>query len=45
MLVDANLLIYAVHEGASQHEAASEWLTAQLNGSRRVGLPWQSLTA
>ncbi len=45
MLLDANLLLYAVHEGTPQHEAAAEWLTAQLNGSRRVGLPWQSLAA
>lgn len=45
MLLDANLLLYAVHEGAPQHEATTEWLTEQLNGSRRVGLPWQSLAA
>jgi toxin-antitoxin system PIN domain toxin len=45
MLLDANLLLYAVHEGAPQHEAASEWITEKLNGSRRVGLPWQSLAA
>jgi toxin-antitoxin system PIN domain toxin len=43
MLVDANLLLYAVHQRAVQHEVASAWLTEQLNGSRRVGLPWQSL--
>ena len=45
MLVDANLLLYAVHERATQHEAAVAWLGEQLNGSRRVGLPWQSLMA
>lgn len=45
MLLDANLLLYAVHKGAEQHEAASQWLTEQLNGPRRVGLPWQSLAA
>lgn len=45
MLVDANLLLYAVHRGAAQHEAAAAWLTDQLNGSRRVGLPWSSLGA
>jgi uncharacterized protein len=45
MLVDANLLLYAVHERASQHEATVAWLGEQLNGSRRVGLPWQSLAA
>jgi len=45
MLIDANLLLYAVHRGAEQHAAAALWLTEQLNGSRRVGLPWQSLSA
>jgi toxin-antitoxin system PIN domain toxin len=45
MLLDANLLLYAVHEGATQHERAVEWLTQQLNGTSRVGLPWQSLAA
>ena len=45
MLLDANLLLYAVHKGVEQHEAAAGWLAEQLNGSRRVGLPWQSLAA
>lgn len=45
MLLDANLLLYAVHRGADQHDAAREWLTEQLNGSRRVGIPWSSLGA
>lgn len=45
MLLDANLLLYAVHERAVQHRAAATWLTDRLNGSRRVGLPWQSLVA
>jgi toxin-antitoxin system PIN domain toxin len=45
MLVDANLLLYAVHEGAARHDAAARWLTDRLNGSRRVGIPWQSIAA
>jgi len=45
MLLDANLLLYAVHERAAAHEAAAAWLTDQLNGRRRVGFPWQSLAA
>jgi len=45
MLLDANLLLYAVHSRATQHETAAGWLTEQLNGSRRVGFPWQSLAA
>jgi toxin-antitoxin system PIN domain toxin len=45
MLLDANLLLYAVHKGTPQHRATSAWLTEQLNGTRRVGLPWLSLGA
>lgn len=45
MLVDANLLIYAVDERAERHDRATAWLTEQLNGPRRVGLPWQSVNA
>jgi toxin-antitoxin system PIN domain toxin len=45
MLLDANLLLYAVHKQSEQHQAALEWLTEQLNGPRRVGLPWQTLAA
>lgn len=45
MLIDANLLIYAVDATAPEHGKASSWLTEQLNGDRRVGLPWESLTA
>lgn len=45
MLLDANLLLYAVHRTSAFHEAARAWLTEQLNGPRRVGLPWQSLGA
>ena len=45
MLLDANLLIYAVDRRAEQHQRAAAWLIDQLNGPRRVGLPWQSLYA
>jgi uncharacterized protein len=45
MLVDADLLLYAIHERADQHQAAKDWLTEKLNGPRRIGLPWQSLLA
>ena len=45
MLVDASLLLYAVDETSPHHQAALGWLTDQLNGTRRVGLPWQSLGA
>lgn len=45
MLVDANLLIYAVDEASPHHGASHEWLSSALNGERRVGLPWLSLGA
>ena len=45
MLVDANVLLFAVDATSRFHEAAGSWLTDRLNGPRRVGLPWQSLTA
>ena len=43
ILVDSNLLIYAVHEGSAHHKAAREWLDARLSEPGRVGLPWSSL--
>ncbi len=45
MLVDANILLYSVDESSPFHTKASDWLTAALNGPRRVGLPWLSLSA
>ncbi|MEW6273166.1 MAG: TA system VapC family ribonuclease toxin, partial [Thermodesulfobacteriota bacterium] len=45
ILVDANLLLYAVVSGYPQHRAAHAWLDARLNGHARVGLPWASLLA
>jgi uncharacterized protein len=44
-LVDANLLLYAADERSPHNPAAVEWIEERLNGPRRVGLPWQSLTA
>lgn len=45
MLVDANLLLYAVDAESRFHTPARDWLAQQLNGEQRVGLPWQSLGA
>ena len=45
MLVDANLLIYAVDSASPFHDRSREWLTAQLNSGSRVAIPWQSLAA
>ena len=45
MLLDANLLLYAVHERAEQHGQVAAWMTDRLNGAVRVGFPWQSISA
>lgn len=45
ILVDANLLIYAVDRTSTPHDAAREWLERQLNETTVVGLPWTSLLA
>jgi uncharacterized protein len=45
MLVDANLLIYAVDSTSPYNAEASEWLESILNGDRRVGIPWQTIGA
>ena len=45
MLIDANILLYATDGSSPYHGTARPWLESQLNGSRRVGLPWLSLWA
>jgi len=45
MLVDANILLFAIDRMSPFHERASSWLADQLNGDRRVAIPWESLTA
>jgi hypothetical protein len=45
ILVDANILLYAYTPSDPSHELARNWLESELNGTRRVGLPWLSLLA
>ncbi len=40
ILVDANLLIYAVDADSRSHHEARRWLEKVLSGTTRVGLPW-----
>jgi toxin-antitoxin system PIN domain toxin len=40
ILLDANLLIYAVDADAPQHARARRWLERTLSGDALVGLPW-----
>jgi toxin-antitoxin system PIN domain toxin len=45
MLVDANLLLYAVDARSPHNPRAATWLQGVLTGDRRVGLPWQTIGA
>lgn len=45
MIVDANVLLYAVDRRAQFHDTARTWLNRAMNGVERVGLPWLSLMA
>jgi toxin-antitoxin system PIN domain toxin len=45
ILIDANVLLYAAHQSAPEHERARTWLDDRLSGTPRVGLPWPSLLA
>ena len=40
ILVDANLLIYAVDRDSPHHAVARRWLEQALSGSESVGIPW-----
>lgn len=40
MLVDANLLSYAVNSDLPQHARARPWLEEQLSDAASIGLPW-----
>jgi toxin-antitoxin system PIN domain toxin len=45
ILLDANLLIYAVNEQAPQNRKAKVWLESVLSGQETVGFPWTVLLA
>jgi len=45
ILVDANLLLYAYHPRAEQHESSRAWLEASLSGPRLVRFAWLTLWA
>jgi uncharacterized protein len=44
-LVDANLLLYAYHPRAEQHEKSRAWLEAALSGPDLVRFAWLTLWA
>ena len=45
MLLDANILLYAVDRASPHHPTAATWLEDALNGARRIALPWQTIGA
>jgi uncharacterized protein len=45
ILVDANLLIYAYHPRAENHEKSRAWLEAALSGPELVRFAWLTLWA
>jgi toxin-antitoxin system PIN domain toxin len=45
MLVDANILLFAVDADSLLHVDAADWLATRLSGTQRVALPWSSLSA
>lgn len=45
ILVDANLLIYAVDRDAPHHKAARKWVEGAFSGSVTVGLSWGVMLA
>ncbi len=40
ILIDLNLLIYAVNEDSFYHAQARDWLEARLGGTESLGIPW-----
>jgi uncharacterized protein len=45
IVLDANLLIYAVNSDAPLHPKAKSWLESTLSGQETVGFPWSVLLA
>jgi hypothetical protein len=45
VVVDADVLLYAVDTTTTHHEAARAWLDASLAGAEAVGLAWVALLA
>ncbi len=45
ILVDANILLYAVNASARQHEPAQRWLEDTLSSGDELGFPWIVLLA
>jgi uncharacterized protein len=45
IVVDVNLLLYAVDRGSPHHERAHQWWRSALVGRETIGLPWGTTLA
>jgi toxin-antitoxin system PIN domain toxin len=45
ILVDANVVLYAYHPRAAQHEACRHWMEMTFSDLTPVGLPWLTIWA
>ena len=45
VVVDANVLLYAVDTASTHHEQSRSWLDTSLKGAEAVGLAWIALLA
>ncbi|MCC6389438.1 MAG: type II toxin-antitoxin system VapC family toxin [Bryobacterales bacterium] len=45
IVVNVNLLLYAVNQDAPDHRKAKAWLESAISGTETVGLPWIVLLA
>ncbi len=45
VILDANILLYAINESMPRHSAAKRWLEVALNGNETVGFGWVVLLA
>jgi toxin-antitoxin system PIN domain toxin len=45
VIVDANVLLYAVDSASAHHERSRSWLDASLAGAEAVGFAWIALLA
>jgi hypothetical protein len=45
VILDANVLLYAIVDGYPRHARIRNWLEAQLSAGRRLHVPWHSALA
>jgi uncharacterized protein len=45
ILIDANLLLYAVNSAAARHDDARRWLDTTLSGTEEAGFAWPVILA